>query len=101
MCGARTFQRIPEDCEPERFLGSGLVQLLPLDRLTSAVIYSVRLPSASHREVDRWDTPQPAAAPAQPEAASADQRERRKLFGMSGEPNLRQLEPARLLAVAR
>ena len=31
--------------------------------------------------------------PAQPEAVLADQRKRRKWFGMSGEPNFRELEP--------
>jgi hypothetical protein len=56
-------------------------------------VYAHYLPSASHREVDRLDTPQPAAPPAPLEAASADQRKRPKLFGLSGEPDFRQLEP--------
>ena len=44
------------------------------------------LQSTSHREVDRLDKAQPSATPAQPEAALADQCERPKLFGLSGEP---------------
>ena len=49
-------------------------------------VYAHYLPSTSQREVDRLDTPQPSATPAQPEAAFADQCERPKFFGLSGEP---------------
>ena len=50
---------------------------------------------ANRAAVDKLDDvpAQPNAPPAQPGAASVDQRERRKLFGMSDDPNFRQLEP--------
>ena len=57
--------------------------------------YGHLIPGANRAAVDKLDdvTAQPDATPAQPEAVSTDQRERRKLFGMSGDPNIRQLEP--------
>ena len=50
--------------------------------------YGHLIPGANRAAVDRLDDvpARPPATPAQPEAVSADQRERRKLFGMSGEP---------------
>jgi hypothetical protein len=45
-------------------------------------VYAHHLPSASQREVDRLDTPQTSATG----AAFADQCERPKFFGLSGEP---------------
>jgi hypothetical protein len=50
--------------------------------------YGQLIPGANRAAVDKLDDlpAQPTASPAQPETASADQRDRRKLFGMSGEP---------------
>ena len=45
---------------------------LPTASITLRV-YAHYLPSASHREVDRLDLPQPSATPAQPDAVSGDQ----------------------------
>ena len=61
-------------------------------------VYAHYLPSAAQQEVDRLDTTEPSATPAQPEAASADQRERPQLFRLSGEPHFHQLEPHQRLA---
>ena len=46
------------------------------------------IPGANRAAVDKLDDVpvQPSATPAQPEGASADQSERRKLFGISGVP---------------
>jgi len=49
-------------------------------------VYAHYLPSASLREVDRLDTLQPSATPAQPEVGPADPRVEAKSFRMSGEP---------------
>ena len=49
-------------------------------------VYAHYLPNASLREVNRLDTPQPSATPAQPDGGSADQATEAKSFGMSGEP---------------
>jgi len=50
--------------------------------------YGHLIPGANRAAVDKLDDvpAQPSATPAQPEAVSADQRARRKWFGMSGEP---------------
>ncbi len=51
-------------------------------------VYAHYLPSASQRDVDRLDTLQPDATPAQPEPFddSATHREMKELFGKGGEP---------------
>src|SRR5262249_10626537 len=50
--------------------------------------YGHLIPGANRAAVDKLDDvpTQPNATPAQPEAVSADQRQSRKLFGMSGDP---------------
>jgi hypothetical protein len=49
-------------------------------------VYAYYVPNASRREVDRLDAAPAAATPAQPEAASDDQREIRESFVVNGEP---------------
>jgi len=63
-------------------------------------VYAHYLPNASRREVDRLDAAPAAATPAQPEAASDDQREIRKSFVVNGEPDFHQLEPDSRMAQA-
>jgi hypothetical protein len=58
--------------------------------------YGHLIPGANRAAVDKLDDvpAQPTATPAQPEAVSGDERKRRKVFGMSGDPDFHQLEPA-------
>jgi hypothetical protein len=49
-------------------------------------VYAHWLPDASRREVDRLDTLQPSATPAQAEALSEQEWQQAKSFGISGEP---------------
>jgi integrase len=62
---------------------------------TTVDTYGHLIPGANRAAVDKLDDAptQPNATPAQPEAVFADPPQRRKLFGMSGEPGFRELEP--------
>ena len=56
--------------------------------------------NSSRRKADRLDTLQLSASPVHPEALSADDLMAAKSFGLSGEPNFRELEPHRRLPAA-
>jgi hypothetical protein len=56
-------------------------------------VYAHWLPDASRRDVDRLDTLQQSASLAHPEDGIDDPAIAAKFFGLSGEPNVRQLEP--------
>jgi hypothetical protein len=58
------------------------------------------LPDASRRDVDRLDTLQQSASLAHPEDRIDDPAIGAKFFGLSGEPNVRQLEPYQWMAQA-
>jgi hypothetical protein len=63
-------------------------------------VYAHRLPDASRRDVDRLDTlhnPHPWRIP---EDGIDDPAIAAKFFGLSGDPNVRELEPDRQLALS-
>lgn len=74
-------------------------QLGHADAAITLRVYAHYLPDASRKDVDLLDT-QPVATPAQPEPFSDDgaASELSKVFGKSGDPNFRQLEPDQWLA---
>jgi integrase len=70
-------------------------QLGHADASITLRVYAHYLPDPSRKDVDLLDA-QPNATPAQPDAAiaAATDSELAELFGKSGEPHFRELEPA-------
>jgi integrase len=63
-------------------------------------IYGHLVPGGNRATVDRLDDVQPSATPAHPETVAAGQGRNCTCCGISGEANVRELEPDRGLAAA-